>query len=292
MEFLLVVGSSLVGLIAFVALCSFCFKRKKVKSYTEQAYDNSKGIGKGLSEPLLKDYVDESRTSFQFLTSNESKRKKAATADISNTSKEKASPGWGPKNIRLSDPPDAQSFDNVNIQPKNKSLSNSYNSLESSWSSIPPEPETPTDRGEDLGSIYFSISYDSSALILRLTIQKAVNLPAKDLSGTSDPFVKVLLLPDKKNKLETRVKRKKLHPIWNEVFTFEGFPHQKLMQRTVYLQVLDYDRFSRNDPIGEVELPLSEVHLQPEPVPFIKKLVPCKRSAVSILFISNLTSCP
>uniref|UniRef100_A0A8C0BWU1 C2 domain-containing protein n=1 Tax=Buteo japonicus TaxID=224669 RepID=A0A8C0BWU1_9AVES len=43
-----------------------------------------------------------------------------------------------------------------------------------------------------------------------------------DFSGTSDPFVKIYLLPDKKHKLETKVKRKNLNPHWNETFLFEG----------------------------------------------------------------------
>jgi len=103
-------------------------------------------------------------------------------------------------------------------------LSQSYDSLVSSWASIPDEPEIPTDRGEDLGSIYFSVSYDVYDLVLKLTIQKAVNLPAKDLSGTSDPFVKVLLLPDKKNKLETRVKRKKLNQYGMKYLHLRDFP--------------------------------------------------------------------
>lgn len=51
---------------------------------------------------------------------------------------------------------------------------------------------------------------------------KAQELPAKDFSGTSDPFVKIYLLPDKKHKLETKVKRKNLNPHWNETFLFEG----------------------------------------------------------------------
>lgn len=41
-------------------------------------------------------------------------------------------------------------------------------------------------------------------------------------SGTSDPYVKVTLLPDKKRKLETKVKHRTLNPRWNETFYFEG----------------------------------------------------------------------
>lgn len=41
------------------------------------------------------------------------------------------------------------------------------------------------------------------------------------MSGTSDPYVKVYLLPDKKKKFETKVHRKTLNPIFNETFTFK-----------------------------------------------------------------------
>ena len=154
---------------------------------------------------------------------------------------------------------------------------------------IPPEPPLPDSCSkEQLGKIYFSLSYDSQDMILTVKILKATGLPAKDFSGTSDPFVKIFLLPDKKHKLETRVKRKNLNPIWSEVFTFEGFPHNKLLSRTLYLQVLDYDRFSRNDLIGEVLLPLSDVDLGPMPLTFCKELQPCKRGQVSVSLLDLL----
>lgn len=149
---------------------------------------------------------------------------------------------------------------------------------------IPPEPPLiEASSKEDLGKIYFSISYDSGEMVLSLKILKATGLPAKDFSGTSDPFVKILLLPDKKHKMETRIKRKNLNPTWNEVFRFEGFPHNKLLSRTLYLQVLDYDRFSRNDPIGEIEIPLCDVDLGPTTLTFCKDLHPCKRQVCLIV---------
>ena len=41
-----------------------------------------------------------------------------------------------------------------------------------------------------------------------------------DMSGTSDPYVKVYLLPDKKRKFVTRVARRTLNAVYNETFTF------------------------------------------------------------------------
>lgn len=50
---------------------------------------------------------------------------------------------------------------------------------------------------------------------------QAEELPALDMGGTSDPYVKVYLLPDKKKKFETKVHRKTLNPVFNETFTFK-----------------------------------------------------------------------
>lgn len=50
---------------------------------------------------------------------------------------------------------------------------------------------------------------------------KAEELPALDMGGTSDPYVKVFLLPDKKKKFETKVHRKTLNPEFNETFVFK-----------------------------------------------------------------------
>ena len=130
----------------------------------------------------------------------------------------------------------------------------------------------------NLGKIQFTIKYDFQEMTLTLKIMRAINLPAKDFSGTSDPYVKIMLLPDKKHKLQTNIKRKNLNPRWNELFAFEGFPYSKLQNRTLYMQVLDYDRFSRDDPIGEVAIPLSDLDLAVG-LTMWKALQPCKGSS-------------
>ena len=50
---------------------------------------------------------------------------------------------------------------------------------------------------------------------------KAADLAAMDMGGTSDPYVKVYLLPDKKKKFETKVHRKTLNPVFKETFNFK-----------------------------------------------------------------------
>lgn len=52
-------------------------------------------------------------------------------------------------------------------------------------------------------------------------ILQAQDLAAMDMGGTSDPYVKVFLLPDKKKKYETKVQRKNLCPVFNETFFFK-----------------------------------------------------------------------
>jgi hypothetical protein len=103
----------------------------------------------------------------------------------------------------------------------------SANDLQMMPDDLPPPPLDDIDAdgvtsGEKLGRIQFSLSYSFQLSTLTLKIIRAVDLAAKDITGTSDPYVKVMLLPDKKHKLQTNIKRRNLNPRWNEVFAFEG----------------------------------------------------------------------
>lgn len=131
---------------------------------------------------------------------------------------------------------------------------------------------------ENVGQIQFSLEYNFNEMTLILRIMQAKELPAKDLSGTSDPYVRVTLLPDKKHKLETKIKRRTLHPKWHETFYFEGFPIQKLQSRVLHLHVFDYDRFSRDDSIGEVHIPLCQVDFSEKNNTFWKALRPLEKN--------------
>ncbi|KAL1020588.1 hypothetical protein UPYG_G00002090 [Umbra pygmaea] len=102
------------------------------------------------------------------------------------------------------------------------------------------------------GKINFSLKYDYENEALLVNILKAFDLPAKDLCGSSDPYVKIYLLPDRK-KFQTRVHRKTLNPTFDESFQFP-VPYEELAIRKLHMSVFDFDRFSRHDMIGEVVL--------------------------------------
>lgn len=103
------------------------------------------------------------------------------------------------------------------------------------------------------GKLYFSLHYLHDHEELRINIVRAEDLPARDFSGTSDPYVKIYLLPDRKNKCQTKVHRKTLNPEFNESFTFTAM-YKEIQDRILQLNVYDFDRFSRHDLIGAVVL--------------------------------------
>lgn len=66
-------------------------------------------------------------------------------------------------------------------------------------------------RKEDVktcGKLNFTLQYDYENELLVVKIIKALDLPAKDFMGTSDPYVKMYLLPDRKKKFQTRIAAK------------------------------------------------------------------------------------
>uniref|UniRef100_A0A3Q2VD72 Synaptotagmin VIa n=2 Tax=Haplochromini TaxID=319058 RepID=A0A3Q2VD72_HAPBU len=115
---------------------------------------------------------------------------------------------------------------------------------------VPESEDSSNDSSKNCGKINFSLKYDYENESLLVNILKAVDLPAKDLCGTSDPYVKVYLLPDRK-KFQTRVHRKTLNPTFSESFQFP-VPYDELAARKLHMSVFDFDRFSRHDMIGEV----------------------------------------
>ncbi|KAL4703794.1 hypothetical protein ACJJTC_011594 [Scirpophaga incertulas] len=125
------------------------------------------------------------------------------------------------------------------------------------------EPDDGDSKKEEqkLGKLQYKLEYDFNSNSLSVTVLQAEELPALDMGGTSDPYVKVYLLPDKKKKFETKVHRKTLSPIFNETFIFKNVPYADAMNKTLVFAIFDFDRFSKHDQIGEVKVPLCQVDL-------------------------------
>jgi len=72
-------------------------------------------------------------------------------------------------------------------------------------------------------NVQFSFMFVFMVSLLQLSVGviQGSELPAMDMGGTSDPYIKVFVLPDKKQKFETKVQRKTLNPIFNETFVFK-----------------------------------------------------------------------
>uniref|UniRef100_UPI00358E4E0A synaptotagmin-6-like n=1 Tax=Myxine glutinosa TaxID=7769 RepID=UPI00358E4E0A len=115
------------------------------------------------------------------------------------------------------------------------------------------ELKTNVKPGPPAGKLNFSLRYDHDDGELVVRVIRAQDLPIKDRSGSSDPYVKVNLLPDWKQTKQTRVHRKTLDPLFDEIFRFP-LPFAELPTRSLRFGLYDFDRFTRHDIIGHVDV--------------------------------------
>ncbi|CAM4519422.1 unnamed protein product [Leuciscus chuanchicus] len=135
---------------------------------------------------------------------------------------------------------------------------------ESILSSQTPTPavEKSQDKDGGLGTLFFSVEYNFEKKAFMVHIKEAHGLsPTDEQSLTSDPYIKLTLLPEKKHKVKTRVLRKTLDPAFDETFSFYGIPYVRVSQLALHFMVLSFDRFSRDEVIGETLVPLADIDL-------------------------------
>jgi len=104
-----------------------------------------------------------------------------------------------------------------------------------------------------MGVFYFTHHTMSSGGTLQVRVLAARNLIAADRGGTSDPYVK-LRVGTERNK--TRVIKKCLNPKWSEVFRFR-VANPKTTK--LIIEVMDKDRFTSDDPLGSISIPLCKL---------------------------------
>ncbi|XP_041980400.1 synaptotagmin-4 [Aricia agestis] len=135
----------------------------------------------------------------------------------------------------------------------------------------PTEPDTTDGR---LGDLHFKLRYENEKSALVVSVVSCQGLPGREPAGP-DPYVKLQLLPDKQHKVKTRVVRKTRCPVYDEDFTFYGIAPHQLAAITLHFVVLSFDRYSRDEIIGEVVAPLSALQLHSgEPTALCREIQP------------------
>ncbi|CAG9857439.1 unnamed protein product [Phyllotreta striolata] len=93
---------------------------------------------------------------------------------------------------------------------------------------------------------------------LHVLVKEAKALSAVKANGTSDPFCKSYLLPDKgrSSKQKTPVAKRSVNPVWNHTFVYDDVTLQELSERCLELTVWDHDRLASNEFLGGVRFSL------------------------------------
>jgi synaptotagmin-1 len=113
------------------------------------------------------------------------------------------------------------------------------------------------DDEQYLGDICFSLRYVPTSGKLTIGILECKKLKKMDITGASDPYVKIKLLDSKGKRIgkkkKTTVKMANLNPYYNESFVFV-VEENTLNKVNLEVTVLDYDMLGGSDPIGKVVL--------------------------------------
>ena len=110
-------------------------------------------------------------------------------------------------------------------------------------------------------TLQFSLHYDVLSSTLMVHLHHALNLPAKDRHGTSDPFVVLHLVPNKDEIFQSSVVYKTLNPIFDQSFQFQRLTPDDISHQTLVFRIYDHGRFTRNESIGIIALPLENADL-------------------------------
>ncbi|KAF6016822.1 SYT2 [Bugula neritina] len=148
-----------------------------------------------------------------------------------------------------------QPLNKQQVQPDIEALDNSLADMPSETSEKEESYIKEKTFNRKVGLLQYTLEYDFTKEELTVGIVSASELKAMDMSGFSDPYVKVYFQHEKKKKVETRVHRRTLNPVFNETFIFK-LTYAEVQQKSLVLAVYDYDRMTKHDQIGYIIKPL------------------------------------
>ncbi|XP_040168015.1 synaptotagmin-7 isoform X1 [Anopheles arabiensis] len=112
-----------------------------------------------------------------------------------------------------------------------------------------------------LGRFHLRLKYDGSKEELLVHLVEAQDLTPAGDTGFRDPYVKMYLEPDEEQRTQqTAVHRTETHPYFDQQLSFPLKP-RNLVKSNFVLQLLDYDRFSHDEVVGEIRFLLNTLDL-------------------------------
>lgn len=110
------------------------------------------------------------------------------------------------------------------------------------------------------GKLHIRLKYDfrTSDLVTHLIEVQDLMCP-DSVSGFSDPYIKLFLYPEVDERMrQSSVRRRTLNPFFNEFFKFP-LPYDDLNDKSLIFQIYNYDKYSRHNILGEVQIHLNSV---------------------------------
>ncbi|XP_028270188.1 rasGAP-activating-like protein 1 [Parambassis ranga] len=109
------------------------------------------------------------------------------------------------------------------------------------------------------GEIHLSLELlkEIERICLRCQVIEARDLAPRDISGTSDPFSRIIF---NNHSAETSIIKKTRFPHWGETLELELGPEELSDEGTVTVEVWDWDMVGKNDFLGKVEIPFACLH--------------------------------
>uniref|UniRef100_A0A1I7VSG5 C2 domain-containing protein n=1 Tax=Loa loa TaxID=7209 RepID=A0A1I7VSG5_LOALO len=99
------------------------------------------------------------------------------------------------------------------------------------------------------GTLTFSLRYDFIHRVLMVHVIRASGIPAEN----SEPYVKLCLLPERRNQYKTRIFKNSSNPECNEMFSFD-ISYANLSSRMLQFTVYNFVRLTRHGLVGNVIL--------------------------------------
>uniref|UniRef100_A0A3Q2YKT6 E3 ubiquitin-protein ligase n=1 Tax=Hippocampus comes TaxID=109280 RepID=A0A3Q2YKT6_HIPCM len=99
---------------------------------------------------------------------------------------------------------------------------------------------------------------EGESRVLKIEVIAGIGLAKKDILGASDPYTRLSLYDPCSGEIathQTKTIKKSLDPKWNEEFYFRVHPRK----HRLLLEVFDENRLTRDDFLGQVDIPLSQI---------------------------------